>query len=386
MKNDVWKNSPFGEESIFHESWEENKLSRSNRILVTEIKGPSKVCPGGMYEFRVTKFNIQKVDLYEAASKIKWGFSAKNYGIIPINKLATVDYEKKEVVLKWSIPKINDLEFIQVYAWLEAPDDIVSASASVLQFPFLFHKYKEKGLDQNADRIADDLCYGDGVTETEHFRYTISQMEKLGFEMRFITMKKPVNELWGDFKKMVGLNFTSSYHQELKNTAFWMINRFEKNKGGEFSSETLNAEVFRHPSSLEFMKNIKNGIKNKLIKHNFNPVLLFDSEVYLKSSEYGRPSFYKPGDILTGLTIMINDTWAYEVLITDFRSYDNRKFSIGYKILLYDHFGLDIPDVKNSLYYGFDGFRAWFALQHLHNHKPFITKIESKEIRIIVTI
>lgn len=386
MKNDVWKNSPFGEESIFHESWEVNKLPPSNRLLVTEIKGPSKVCSGGIYEFRVTKFNIEKVDLFDAVSKIKWGFTGKNNAIIPINKLATVDYVKKEIILKWSIPKINGLEFIQVYAWLEAPDDKVSASASVLQFPFLFHKYKEKGLDQDADRIADDMCYGDGVTETEHFKYSVSQIEKLGFEMRFITMKKPVNELWEDYKKMVGLYFTSSYYQDLKNTAFWMIDRFEKNKGGEFSSETLNAEVFRHPSTLKFCRKLEKGISKILKENHYDPVSLLNKKTYLKSEQYGHPKFHKTGDILTGLTIMINDTWAYEVFITDFKAYDDGKLSIGYKIILYDHFGLDLPDIKNPLYYSLDGFKAWFVLQHLHSYKPILTKMESKEMKFIVKI
>jgi len=46
---------------------------------------------------------------------------------------------------------------------------------------------------------------------------------------------------------------------------------------------------------------------------------------------------------------------------------------------LYDHFGLDEPDVDNSKSYDYlAGFRAWFMLQHLKRfaYKPFLTVIE----------
>ena len=97
----------------------------------------------------------------------------------------------------------------------------------------------------------------------------------------------------------------------------------------------------------------------------------------MDSSRFGRPHFHTNKDkFFSGLTIMVNDTWAYEIFVSDFESKGENNHQIKLKIILYDHFGLDIPDVQNNLYYSFAGFRAWFVLQHYHSYKPFITKIE----------
>lgn len=45
-----------------------------------------------------------------------------------------------------------------------------------------------------------------------------------------------------------------------------------------------------------------------------------------------------------------------------------------YEVTLWDHFGLDKPDLEKFYSYG-AGFRAWFVLQHLWGYKPFLTKI-----------
>ena len=48
-----------------------------------------------------------------------------------------------------------------------------------------------------------------------------------------------------------------------------------------------------------------------------------------------------------------------------------------FNVVLYDHFGLDQPDVEKK-YRFLAGFRAWFILQHLRrfSYKPFITRAE----------
>lgn len=100
-----------------------------------------------------------------------------------------------------------------------------------------------------------------------------------------------------------------------------------------------------------------------------------DNTPRMIDAKWGHPRFNTFKDtFLGGLTICMNDTWAYEVLIVD-KSVINNKWSITYKIKLYDHFGLDLPDVEKKYKYG-AGFRAWFVLQHVRNYKPFITKVE----------
>ena len=45
-----------------------------------------------------------------------------------------------------------------------------------------------------------------------------------------------------------------------------------------------------------------------------------------------------------------------------------------YQVILWDHFGLDKPDLERFYSYG-AGFRAWFILQHRYGYRPFLTKI-----------
>jgi hypothetical protein len=94
-----------------------------------------------------------------------------------------------------------------------------------------------------------------------------------------------------------------------------------------------------------------------------------------------QPIFHDKSDIVNGLTIIINDTWAYDVDLIDYHLVDAKKFKGKIKITVYDHFGLDEPDLDANLFkpYGMvDGFRAWFILQHLRGYIPFWTVIETE--------
>lgn len=66
---------------------------------------------------------------------------------------------------------------------------------------------------------------------------------------------------------------------------------------------------------------------------------------------------------------------ATEVVITDYEL-DGNSYKVKYRVTLWDHFGLDLPDIQPWKFAGYlDGFRAWFVLQHFLGYKPFITKI-----------
>ncbi len=89
------------------------------------------------------------------------------------------------------------------------------------------------------------------------------------------------------------------------------------------------------------------------------------------------PHFGSVSDIIDGFTIAINDTWGNMIEIVDFMLYKNQ-YAGKMKFTIYDHFGLNEPDVK-KIYVQLAGFRAWFALQHLDKYKgkykPFVTMI-----------
>ena len=75
------------------------------------------------------------------------------------------------------------------------------------------------------------------------------------------------------------------------------------------------------------------------------------------------------------MTISINDLWGSNIAVTSY-SCEGNKFNGTLQFRLYDHFGLDQPDVENRKYIKFDGFRAWFVLQHFDSYdgkyEPFI--------------
>lgn len=88
-------------------------------------------------------------------------------------------------------------------------------------------------------------------------------------------------------------------------------------------------------------------------------------------------------DKFWGPTIAINDTWAYDVDIQNYTPSADGTYTAELRVILYDHFGLDVPDLDISLWkpfkpYGLAGlFRAWFILQHVRGYRPFITVIDT---------
>ena len=350
--------------------------NENSDIFIAKIEGSAIVCEGMIVSFRVTKFNRSNFLLGEISNIINWGYALDDGKITQISQKGFAVSGKMEVVLKWKIPKLTNGGFLKVFAWIKKPNEGVNTSAEILHYPFLFDKYRKKGLDRFAENIADDMCYGNGVTINEHFRYTTAEVEALDTDIKNITMMSTTEGLWIDFELMVNVFFTSIFYLNLKSAALSMVAKFKKNEGGVFTNTVLTNAVLNHEMTVIFCKRIEAGIQIK-IKENkgFVPALKSDN-IYLNSNRYGRPSFNTVGNIISGLTIMVNDTWAYKVVISYFNTNDGINYEIKYKVILYDHFGLDMPDLQaHPERLALAGFKAWFVLQHIRNYKPFITEI-----------
>ena len=112
---------------------------------------------------------------------------------------------------------------------------------------------------------------------------------------------------------------------------------------------------------------------------NFFLTGFFNSKVSREDSEkknFRSPAYTwkKNWNVLRGETIALNDIWGTEVIIKELKT-ENDNCTVSYQVTLWDHFGLDLPDLEKFYSYG-AGFRAWFLLQHLYNYKPFLTKIQ----------
>jgi len=360
------------------------KTIDSADVYVTKVLGPSTICGGGIYQYTVTKFNVEKLDIRTVAKAVYWGYQVDDGTIIDLKVQSEVVAGKNEILAKIKIhPTIKGQHF-KVYAWLHKPSPIVFAGSSILSYPFIFKKYKEKGLDKDALKIADDMCYGDGVTVTEHFRYSREEIENLGFWMEYGTLTDSVNSLWIDFYAMAKNFFSVG---ALEKVAVAMIDHFKQSKGTDFSHPTLTSNVLKHHSTTTFCNWLEDDMKKKLKSNSlsdhpldkgpYNPIFLLDDKLIKYKVLSNKPQYESVKDtFLGGLQFCMGDTWAYKVQITGFdRSYNN-KCTVQYKVLLYDHFGLNIADIQKPQIYLGAGFRAWFVLQHIHNYRPFVTVVE----------
>ena len=186
--------------------------------------------------------------------------------------------------------------------------------------------------------------------------------------------------LFKEFSKMT-TNFFS--RGEMEDVILDMINHFKTGNGTSYSNNILTKHVINHKSTQEFIDFFKKGLINQLIKNNgdlaslryiegsSNP--LYD---YLKKAP--RPVYNEFKDILNGLTITIDDIWGHNATVKNY-SLKGKHFTGILHFNIYDHFGLDKPDVE-KIYADAAGFRAWFVLQHYNKfkgkYKPFVTKIE----------
>jgi len=342
-------------------------------VYVTGLKGPNVICSGGIYEYRIVGFNRTDFVLGEIISKVKWGYSIDGRSTVFISPRSESVAGRHEILMKWRVPRNVEGMHLKMYAWLPDQEIPVSTSSEIRVYPFLFHKYREKGRNAANNGIADDMCYGDGVSRTNHFRYTRAEVESLGLQMQ-ITLLYNVSMLWASFRDMVASLFSIG---ELEKVALAMVARFKESSGDNFVNPVLTKYVLEHPDTIRFIGRVENGIRDKMKENRNDPAQLFDPRVYSVSELYGRPQFNTLADtFMGGLTICWNDTWSYEVLIERV-DVVNSSYHIKYRIILYDHFGLDFEDLsEDDIVYNLEGFRSWFALQHIHNFRPFIATVE----------
>lgn len=166
-----------------------------------------------------------------------------------------------------------------------------------------------------------------------------------------------------------------------------MIAKFEKSEGGEYRNQALTRAARAHPTTIKFSDTLIKEVKAKLaeLDGDVNKLVLSDlMQQYSKTSGFRLPIFNSAADKVQGLTIAVNDVWAGKAEIATYEKFgDFYKGTI--KVTLYDHFGLDYPDIGPDpttgrvKFYGLaSGFRSWFVLQHYKRfaYKPFLTVIE----------
>ena len=220
------------------------------------------------------------------------------------------------------------------------------------------HSDHKPGIGYDGVSVADDLTYGDVKSNDD-----LLAINKLFFLQ--IHQGDTLN--FADFRLMCNTLFSSG---DLQTNINAMIDHFQASTGARYSNAILTKAVKEHDSTKRFATQIEQKFADKISELGGNATALTPDSLKLA----GHPVFNSSGDTWRGgLTIAINDVWAYDVNVLDYdRSGDNYEARV--RVNLYDHFGLDKPDVEKK--YGYmAGFRAWYVLQHLKGYKPFIVDI-----------
>jgi len=335
------------------------------------------------YHFKVTAFN--RNPKIQELKNLQWALQY-DYGA-----LAIIPNVRGSRTIKITLNTVSGLfTKMTVYAYIKRPNKTASATASLIfNLPIFIDRFRIKGLDRQGKNVADDMCYGTGISKRYPSKYLLSEIYAIpkgkGIAM-YAQNKLSTNKiLWLDFKVMA----TKLAIGDLDSVIRKMIQKFERNEGGEFTDPMLTKHVKNHASTKNFCTSIENEIRRRL-KIKKGSLDIADNQIYYSDKAkgfygprtWGHPKFSTMNDTFWGgLRICINDVWAYEVLLTEFIK-KGRDYEIKYKVILYDHFGLDMPDIDKFFGMG-AGFRAWFLLQHVRNFKPFITKVEFEKTFLV---
>lgn len=379
------------------------------------------------YPFDLIKNNDDRIDL--ARSKSGAFYTSEEIGAEGKTVLEFTVTNLEKLTDKLDKDKIFELYFKCTYKGKTGVEtiDLPARPTQYLRLGALvIDRYKMPGLNLEGNDIADDMAFGRGIPNTrpiysdiaayiqeytvygfdevQHAKYanlsisskaiySTEEIKNLGKLMDLTANSQNENLLWIDFKNMCEGELSRN---DLEKNISLMIKKFRENTGGIYENEMLTKAIVENPATTEYCNEVEQYIANQLLQKSAKLEEVEDIEPYFmkeegkeifysnskgKRNKIGKQNFKSPAftwkknwNVLRGETIALNDIWATEVLLKELKEEKN-SFVVIYQITLWDHFGLDLPDMEKFYSYGV-GFRSWFVLQHLHNYKPFLTKIQ----------
>ncbi len=234
----------------------------------------------------------------------------------------------------------------------------------------IFQSSKGQGVNKDGS-IAADMITND-FTEDE-----ISNISLL-FQVEISNLDHP-EILFESFEVMATDLFSMG---EMQDVLINLIDHFKAGGGADYSNEILTNYAREHSTTQDYINLVKSQFIKELKANNGNISALEYTQgnaldLYIQDNAT-YPVFKSLTDIFGGLTMSVHDTWGNTIDVRDY-SVENNKFKGTLHFRIYDHFGLDLPDVEKK--YGYlAGFRAWFVLQHYDGYngqyKPFVTIME----------
>jgi uncharacterized protein (TIGR03034 family) len=239
----------------------------------------------------------------------------------------------------------------------------------------IYQSPRTKG--HNADgTVANDMKWGkethDSILKINNqFKYQLTEADSEYWG---------ADSLYNEFKDMSTSLFAMG---EMEDVICNMIDHAKDGAGADYSNSILTKKAFEHSSTQEYIKAVKNEVISRISNTGGNIYSLEQSEDnksfydWIQKNTY-RPVFHDVSDIIGGLTICVNDTWGNTIQVNDY-DFDGKYFSGTLHFCIYDHFGLDLPDVEKR-YVDLAGFRSWYVLQHYDKlygkYIPFVSVME----------
>lgn len=265
-----------------------------------------------------------------------------------------------------------------------------TTSATKVNVPILVYQSPRKpGLNADGSKAA-DMVYGD--MSAEDIRKLTTHFDTQMFDLDNLEQATSRN-LFTNFRVMGAGIFSVG---EMRMVILAMIAKFERKEGGEFRHPVLTQKVKEHKGTQDFINSVteqvKVHIKNKDAEINCEPLVdwmaSYKKKIKLPAFNSRRNIIDSPSapfpDAFGGLAMAINDVWGAKAEIIKFERYGNY-YKGTLRFTMYDHFGLDSPDVgadpttgRTKPYGLLAGFRSWFILQHYNRfaYKPFVTVME----------
>jgi len=248
--------------------------------------------------------------------------------------------------------------------------------------------FSHEGSAENKAKYSREECYNTSYKVNIPLIKKIIPEISTGLDVRLFDKFSTENLFW-DFEQTSTLYFATG---ELQENIKRMIAKFKRNEGGVYEDKVLTMYVSNNPNTAKYCSNVEDYIAEQLKQNVADFQKIEDAKPYFGNAEEitknrkikNKDNFTKPiysydnlSNVTGGLTISLNDIWAAEVLLKELHT-DNDNYKAKYQITLWDHFGLDLPDMEkvfNIIPSIGETFVTWFILQHLRGFKPFITKM-----------
>ncbi|NHN28153.1 DUF3289 family protein [Flavobacterium jejuense] len=405
---------------------ETKNIDNGNSILITLYEEDNS-------EPEETSNQDDKITLINSATRIETIDSKVNNNKVVI----PLELSKLDNFIEDEVDKVLELYFKCTYLnesakFPSAVDDYLKVGQIIAD------RYKIPGLNENGSDIASDLCYGFGVKdplpiyptntvttykseyensgfienvhnlfinksneshkalyskeECYSTKYTLTTIPLIdldiniatGLDVRVFDTLSDETLFW-DFQATASLYFARGV---LQGNLERMIAKFKANEGGIYEDEVLTEAIKNSTVTQKYCVDVEKYLSEKIKGNILSLDKLEDKTPYLgsfqkirddrsqKNKNFSRPIYNE--NKTEGLTIALNDIWATQVLIKELKNTGNN-YTCKYEVILWDHFGLDLPDMEkvfNIIPSVGETFVTWFILQHLRGYKPFVTKIK----------